>query len=236
MTRKAKYFKEVQDLIEMGMDAKQIIALRGIPKTTVYRIRQKLIQEAKYDFLSLLNGEYIWTYIQTLANFTKTIRQCNERIDGLPAKYAQLEREMRAELEATPPKMAMVRATLLQAIANLQSAQSAELKELVAQRDKASNEKARTLNQGAFAKAVDELIRTGQKIEPNVPEILALVAEVTGIPLAPSEAPKNDTLPEALPVDVNIDMPPTAPQPIIMPTADDLEVLKKMDEDSESKH
>jgi len=217
MVRKAKYFKEVERLIDMGMEPKQIIKVTGIPSATVYRIRDKLIAEARYDFKTLLEGDYVWKYLQTIANFSKTIQQCNERIDGLAGKYAKLEQDMRQELEVTPPKMAMVRATLLQGLANLQSAQTAELRELVNQRDKASESKAKTYNQGPFVHALDELIKTGKAEAPRLKEVEDMFGNKPEVS-----------------IDDTADEPQQLPQPTQEPTDDDLDVLREMDEDNNS--
>ena len=47
MGRKALYFKQVEHLLSVGYEAKDIVKITNIPKGTVYRIVDKLREEAK---------------------------------------------------------------------------------------------------------------------------------------------------------------------------------------------
>ncbi len=209
MTRKAKYFQEVERLLDHGLEPKQIIKVTGIPESTVYWVRKKLREEARLDFKELMSEDYIWKYQKTLENYSKTIQQMNDAIAEAKQRYAAKEAELREELAGIPSDKYMARATILQAIVAIEGQKNQDLVKLTAQRDKATESKARTYNQGPVVYAVDEWLRTGNA---NQPEITAL----------------NNA------VDVNIDTPPADPKPISMqaPDADDLEILKQMDEES----
>lgn len=206
MTRKAKYFQEVERLLDNGLEPKQIIKVTGIPESTVYWVRKKLREEARLDFKELMSEDYIWKYQKTLENYSKTIQQMNEAIAEAKAKYADKEAELREELAGIPSDKYIARATILQAIVAIEGQKNQDLVKLTAQRDKATEAKAKTYNQGPVVHAVDEWLRTGNA---NQPEIEALNTTVSTNPIP--ETPK--PLPQA-------------------PTDDDIEIMRKMDEES----
>ena len=72
MTRRGKYFEEIQHLLEIGYEPKQIIKITGCSKATVYRIVDKLKTEARYEFKNLLQHDYLWKYQKTIENFSGT--------------------------------------------------------------------------------------------------------------------------------------------------------------------
>lgn len=200
MSRRSSYFKEVERLLDMGMEPKQIIKVTGIPKSTVYDIREKLREEAKYDFDELMGKDYLWKYQQTISNYSKTIQESNEEIEELKKKYEDLEVELREELASIPIDKYIARATILNTIASLPSAKASDMQRLMQQRDKASEMKAKTYNQGPVVFAINNWLKTGKPVEPHLQ-----VLEV------------NEPLPESQPL----------PAPEI--SDDDLDVLKEME-------
>ena len=68
MGRKALYFKEIEHLLSVGYEAKDIIKITNIPRGTVYRIVDKLREEAKINFVlhNLINPIHDWAGIKYL--------------------------------------------------------------------------------------------------------------------------------------------------------------------------
>ncbi len=60
MGRKALYFKEIEHLLSVGYEAKDIIKITNIPRGTVYRIVDKLREEAKINFDQLMTKDYLY--------------------------------------------------------------------------------------------------------------------------------------------------------------------------------
>jgi hypothetical protein len=175
MGRRSKYITEVNRLLDMGFSVSQIVKLTGIPKTTVHHCKNKLVRASRFDFERLLDGEYLYAYMRTMEDYQRTIQQCNERLAELQAKYNKLENDIYAELETTTSKLA--RATLLKTLAGLASQYTNDLTALLALRDRAVEAKAKTLNQGPYVRAVEQMLQTGQKSLPYIKEVDDIVAQ-----------------------------------------------------------
>ncbi len=216
MGRGSKYFKEIQHLLEIGYEPKQIVEITGCSRRTVDRVTHKLKTEARYEFKTLLTEDYLWKYQKTLENYSKTIQQCNEELVSMNLEYAIIRQKVISELEITPDAKGMTKATLLTNLANLQSSRTNEMIKLTAQRDRATSEKARVYNQGPVVYAMDEWVN---RTNPTAGE-LPTITEVNKIYDKPQALNKEYTVRG----DANI------PKPVKI-TAEDEAVLKEMDEE-----
>lgn len=168
LTRKTKYFAEIERLMGIGYEPKHIIKMTGIPSTTVYRVVEKMQVESRIDFKKTMSHNFLWMYQQNLENYSRTIQECNEEIAYMKKKYDQLEFDNRVELKACAPDRVVARATLLSNLTAIQSSRTNELVKLTAQRDKASEGKAKVFNQGTVVYAMDEWV---QKTTPTMGEL-----------------------------------------------------------------
>jgi hypothetical protein len=158
MGRKALHFKEIEHLLSVGYEAKDIVKITNIPKGTVYRIVDKLREEAKINFDQLMTKDYLYKYQMNLDNYSKTIVQCNEEIVIINAKYDQLERLVMEDLESTPPDKYLARSTYLANLINIRNNRTIEIQKLVAQRDKSSEMKARIFNSGPVVYRINQVV------------------------------------------------------------------------------
>ena len=164
MGRKALHFKEIEHLLSVGYEAKDIVKITNIPKGTVYRIVDKLREEAKINFDQLMTKDYLYKYQMNLDNYSKTIVQCNEEIVIINTKYDQLERLVMEDLESTPPDKYLARSTYLANLINIRNNRTIEIQKLIAQRDKSSEMKARIFNSGPV------VYRINQVFENRIPQ------------------------------------------------------------------
>ena len=158
MGRKALHFKEIEHLLSVGYEAKDIVKITNIPKGTVYRIVDKLREEAKINFDQLMTKDYLYKYQMNLDNYSKTIIQCNEEIVVINAKYDQLERLVMEDLESTPPDKYLARSTYLANLINIRNNRTIEIQKLIAQRDKSSEMKARIFNSGPVVYRINQVV------------------------------------------------------------------------------
>ena len=158
MGRKALHFKEIEHLLSVGYEAKDIVKITNIPKGTVYRIVDKLREEAKINFDQLMTKDYLYKYQMNLDNYSKTIIQCNEEITVINAKYDQLERLVMEDLESTPPDKYLARSTYLANLINIRNNRTIEIQKLIAQRDKSSEMKARIFNSGPVVYRINQVV------------------------------------------------------------------------------
>ena len=158
MGRKALHFKEIEHLLSVGYEAKDIVKITNIPKGTVYRIVDKLREEAKINFDQLMTKDYLYKYQMNLDNYSKTIIQCNEEIVIINAKYDQLERLVMEDLESTPPDKYLARSTYLANLINIRNNRTIEIQKLIAQRDKSSEMKARIFNSGPVVYRINQVV------------------------------------------------------------------------------
>lgn len=209
MSRKSKYFKEIERLMDLGWEAKHIVKITGISQPTVSRVTSKLKKEARRDFNNLLSEDYLYKYMFTLENLTKTIRQCNENIEKAEEAYGRLTDIAWQELENIPDSKAHTRVALLQTLSNIKSNYHTTIQKYIDQRDKATDLKAKTYNQGPVVHAIDNWV---QKNNPQKGE-LKTVTEV-----------EDETKPKEKPKELSITKPNE-------PTEEDLKVLQEMEEE-----
>ena len=158
MGRKALHFKEIEHLLSVGYEAKDIVKITNITKGKVYRIVDKLREEAKINFDQLMTKDYLYKYQMNLDNYSKTIIQCNEEIVVINAKYDQLERLVMEDLESTPPDKYLARSTYLANLINIRNNRTIEIQKLIAQRDKSSEMKARIFNSGPVVYRINQVV------------------------------------------------------------------------------
>ncbi len=171
MGRAPKYHDDIERLLSYGYNAKDVSEELNIGIATVYRVLAKLKKQARYDFKNLMSEDYLWKYQKTLENFDKTIRQCNEEITAMKKRYIELEAKINLEITSLNDKKAITKATLLQSLINIQSNRSNELAKLTAQRDKASDMKAKVYNAGPVVNAIDQWINQTTPTNGELPKV-----------------------------------------------------------------
>lgn len=177
MGRRPKHVDEVERLLDSGYSVKDIIRTTNISQSTVYRVVDKLKKEARYDFKHLMEHDYLWKYQKTIQNLDLTIKQCNEEIETIKQKYNSLEIITMNEFENLPDAKASTKALLLGTLATIQSNRTNEMIKLCAQRDKASEIKAKTYNQGPVVNAIDEWVNGGTAQMGELPRVKELDSE-----------------------------------------------------------
>lgn len=174
MGRQPKYVDKVEQLLDDGWTVKDIVNRTNIGRSTVYNVLTKLKKRARYDFKNLMTEDYLWQYQKTLENFTKTIRQCNEKIDTIDKRYDAIQALTMKDLENTPETKHMARATLINNLITIQSNRTNELQKMVTARDKAADNKARVYNAGPVVNSIDEWVRQTNPAAGEVPRIDAI--------------------------------------------------------------
>ena len=182
MGRTAKYYVEIERLLDNGYNINEVVGELNISSRTVYRVLDKLKKQARYDFKNLMQEDFLWKYQKTLENFDKTIRQCNEQISTIGVKYDDYEHRVKEELDSCDKTKYMARATLLGNLINIQSNRTNELQKLVTARDRASDNKAKVYNQGPVVNSIDNWVHqtTPSAGElPVIPEIKKIILKKT---------------------------------------------------------
>lgn len=218
MGRTPKYVDEVEKLLRNGWGVKDIVKNTNISKSTVYDVLAKMKKRARYNFKELMTEDYLWKYENTLDNFDKTIREMNEEVEIVKNKYAIIESKINMEIGRLSDKQAMVKSNLLANLISCQSSRTNELIKLSAQRDKASDLKAKVYNAGPVCNAIDEWINKTSPEKGELPKI--------------AELKKIDTESEP-----NINEPKSLPEPLNKedttkePSQADLDTLKEMEDE-----
>lgn len=171
MGHKAKYKVEIDRLMRQGYEAKDIEKMTNIPHTTVYRTVDKLRTEARLDFNELMEKDFLYKYNLTLDMYSRTIQQCNEDLDKLDQKYQTLENDVRDIMETMPDAKAMVKATLMSQLIQLEGQKTTERIRLIQQRDRAVSEKAKMYNSGPIVQAIDNFIRSQNPNPVDAPKL-----------------------------------------------------------------
>ena len=228
MGRKALHFKEIEHLLSVGYEAKDIVKITNIPKGTVYRIVDKLREEAKINFDQLMTKDYLYKYQMNLDNYSKTIVQCNEEIVIINSKYDQLERLVMEDLESTPPDKYLARSTYLANLINIRNNRTIEIQKLIAQRDKSSEMKARIFNSGPV------VYRINQVVENKIlqPEMLNANTTAKPIEFVNDSVHQEDTVKEIVMESTNIKgeiIGDTVIERSAAISEEDLQVLKEME-------
>ena len=195
MGRKALHFKEIEHLLSVGYEAKDIVKITNIPKGTVYRIVDKLREEAKINFDQLMTKDYLYKYQMNLDNYSKTIVQCNEEIVIINTKYDQLERLVMEDLESTPPDKYLARSTYLANLINIRNNRTIEIQKLIAQRDKSSEMKARIFNSGPVVYRINQVVEN-KILQPEMLNEVAVNTTAKPIEFVNNAVHQEDTVKE----------------------------------------
>ncbi|KKN46005.1 hypothetical protein LCGC14_0676990 [marine sediment metagenome] len=174
MGRRPTHVDEIERLLDTGYNAKEIIKNTNISSATVYRVIDKLKRSARFEFKNLFKDDFLYKYWQTLGNFDKTIKECNEEIEVVKSKYAAIEFQIMEAMEGLSSKQAVSKAHLLANLISCQSSRTNELIKLVGARDKASDAKARVYNQGPVVNALDEWVNRTTPTMAELPKIAEL--------------------------------------------------------------
>lgn len=182
MGRKAKYKKEMERLLEMGFEAKDITRITNIPQATVYRYVDKLRTEARLDFDQLMEKDFLYKYGLTLSNYAKSIQECNAELALIDAKYEKREKEIYKLMDELPEKSVMVKSNHMAQLIQLDAQKNNEKLRCIAQRDRSTELKAKIYNAGPVVQALKIWIaENNPKLgeEPRLNLIKGKVKEMT---------------------------------------------------------
>jgi hypothetical protein len=160
MGRKAVYTKQIEHLLSVGYEAKDIVKITNIPKGTIYRIVDQLREEAKTNFDQLMTKDYLYKYQMNLDNYSKTIVQCNIEIETINVKYDELEKVVMESLEVCPVDKYIARSAYMTNLINIRNNRTIEIQKLIAQRDKSSEMKAKIFNSGPVVYRINQVVES----------------------------------------------------------------------------
>ena len=172
MNKKAKYKQEVIRLLEMGFEAKDIELLTNIPHATVYRYVDKLRTEARYDFETLMEKDFLYKYGLNLQNYAKSIQECNAELALIDNKYKVREKEVRELMDELPEKAVMVKSNYMAQIIQLDAQKSNEKLRCIAQRDRSTELKAKVYNAGPVVRAVEQFVNQNISAKGDEPQLV----------------------------------------------------------------
>ena len=158
MGRKSVYIKQIEHLLSVGYEAKDIVKITNIPKGTIYRIVDQLREEAKTNFDQLMTKDYLYKYQMNLDNYSKTIVQCNIEIETVNKKYDELEKVVMESLEVCPVDKYIARSAYMTNLINIRNNRTIEIQKLIAQRDKSSEMKAKIFNSGPVVYRINQVV------------------------------------------------------------------------------
>jgi len=176
MTR-TKIGKEVERLIDNGYgDPRTLSQQTGLSVRQCNRYLRKFKLEAKVRFDSLMSEDYLYQYYNVLDNFSKTIQQCNKELGTAHKKYDDLEDKLNIAVnELDQQKHPIAHSAMLGQLIQIQNSRENAVVRLTAQRDRASDLKAKVYNAGPVVAALDQWVRD------NTPKAGALVELNTSI-------------------------------------------------------
>jgi len=172
MGRKSRWTDEVERLVDIGYDVKQLVKKTGLAQSTVYGHIEKLRIWARYRFNNLMSKDYLYQYFNTLDNFARTIQQCNEELNEIPTRYDKLESQITKALEGLNlPHQALAQSALLGHMVQIQNSRENAVVRLTGQRDRATDLKAKVYNAGPVVHAIDEWIRNNPPQNAELPRL-----------------------------------------------------------------
>jgi len=172
MGRKSKWSDEIEKLVDTGYDPQQIIKRTKLAKSTVYRHVEKLRIWARYRFNNLMSKDYLYQYFNTLDNYARTIQQCNEELNEIPARYDKLEAQiMKALSGLNLPHQALAQSAMLGHMIQIQNSRENAVVRLTGQRDRATDLKAKVYNAGPVVYAIDQWIRDNTPQNAELPRL-----------------------------------------------------------------
>ena len=172
MTR-TKIGKEVERLIDNGYgDPRALAQQTGLSERQCQRYLRKFKLEAKVRFDNLMSEEYLYLYYNTLDNFSRTIQQCNEELARMSTKYDVLEDKINTAVDDLDQvKHPIAHSAMLGQLIQVQNSREGAVVRLTAQRDKASDLKAKVFNAGPTVAAIDQWVRDNTPKAGQLPEL-----------------------------------------------------------------
>ena len=162
----------IEKLIDSGYgDIHSLAQKTGLSERQCRRYLNKFTAEAKYRFDNLMSKDYLYLYYNTLDNFSKTIQQCNEELGTSKGKYDDLEEQVDEALEKLDKKQGITRSALLGQLIQIQNSREIGIVRLTAQRDRASDLKAKVFNAGPTVAAIDQWVRDNTPKAGQLPEL-----------------------------------------------------------------
>ncbi len=172
MGRKSKWADEVERLVDIGYDPKQIVKKTGLAQSTVYKHIEKLRTQARFRFSNLMSKDYLYQYFKVLDNFAMTIQQCNEELDLTYQRYDTLEIQLNTAVdELDHQKHPIAHSAMLGQLIQIQNSRENAVVRLTAQRDKASDLKAKVYNAGPVVSAIDNWVRDNTPSVAELPQL-----------------------------------------------------------------
>lgn len=178
--------KEVERLIDLGYgDPRALSQQTGLSVRQCNRYLRKFKLEAKIRFDNLMDEDYLYLYYNTLDNFSRTIQQCNEELKTLHTKYDDLEVQIsKAVDELDKQKHPIAHSAMLGQLIQIQNSRENSVVRLTAQRDKASDLKAKVYNAGPVVAALDQWVRDNTPKAGELPELNTSMKNIKGSTLA----------------------------------------------------
>ncbi len=172
MGRKSKWTDEVERLVDIGYDPKQIVKKTGLAQSTVYKHIEKLRRQARFRFSNLMSKDYLYQYFKVLDNFAMTIQQCNEELDLTHQAYDDLETQLTTAVNNLDhSKHPIAHSAMLGQLIQIQNSRENAVVRLTAQRDKASDLKAKVYNAGPVVNAIDNWVRDNPPKIAELPQL-----------------------------------------------------------------
>ncbi len=172
MGRKSKWTEEVERLVDIGYEPKQIVKKTGLAQSTVYKHIEKLRTQARFRFSNLMSKDYLYQYFKVLDNFAMTIQQCNEELGHASIKYDELEKQVNTAINnLNQDKHPIAHSAMLGQLIQIQNSRENAVVRLTAQRDRASDLKAKVYNAGPVVNAIDNWIRDNTPKMAELPEL-----------------------------------------------------------------
>jgi hypothetical protein len=164
-----KQMDMIEQMLRNGYEAKDIYKVTGIPRSTVYQKVTKLKKEARYQFDQVMQEDYLWLYQMNLSNYSRTIKEVNEKMVEVNEKYDELERITKEALSKVDDAKHVSKSNFIANLIQINNSRSNDLARLTAQRDKASEMKAKLFNQGPVVHKVSEFMKlTTNKTDINM--------------------------------------------------------------------
>lgn len=173
MSKKSKMAGIIEKLIDTGYgDIHSLAQQTGLSERQCRRYLDKFTAEARYRFDNLMSKDYLYQYYNTLDNFSKTIQQCNEELTRMGIKYDGLEDKINMAVKALDhARHPIAHSSMLGQLIQVQNSREGAVVRLTAQRDKASDLKAKVFNAGPVVSALDQWVRDNTPKAGQLPEL-----------------------------------------------------------------
>lgn len=173
MSKSKKMAGIIEKLIDNGYgDIRSLSQQTGLSERQCRRYLDKFTADARYRFDNLMSKDYLYQYYNTLDNFSKTIQQCNEELARMSTKYDGLENKISTAVDDLDQvKHPIAHSAMLGQLIQVQNSREGAVVRLTAQRDKASDLKAKVFNAGPVVSALDQWVRNNTPKAGQLPEL-----------------------------------------------------------------